>query len=504
MLAYYSHGKGFRTTLVTATRGEGGQNEIGPELFESLAVLRTEELLAAHRFDGAEQYFTRAVDFGYSFSVEETLEKWGHQEILGRLRAHDSHDPPRRDRRLRSSTARAAASTTRPRRASRSRRSGRRRTRTSSPSRSRKACARGSRRSTTTRPGFGPGPGGRGGPGGSPSAGSGQAGRAPRVAQLPGDGAKTPLMFEGGAYYDAVLGRTCNEISAEARSITSARACRSCCRSPTAKPAAWAASRAYRLRDTVLPDGVDRAEKEPFDGVDTTLAGLAKFAGANPPAGLTSALTAITGSVAKARAELAAHGTAATVPPLALGLTALRTLRVNLAQHADRRQRALRDRLPARSRRKRSSPRRSPWRPTSSSTRWRTTASSWRASRCKVQMLAAIRGTVPVVVKARALNGFADAVGHRRHDSRRRAAHRRALQVRQGRGAVHPRSRRAVRPAVPAHAVHRHLHARHRRRRVPDDDPRAGAVGRQPVQRREARRNPRRARVCRDGDARRR
>ena len=83
MLAYYAHGMGFRTALVSATRGEGGQNEIGPELFEALAVLRTEELLAAHRFDGAEQYFTRAVDFGYSFSIEETLEKWGKQEILG-------------------------------------------------------------------------------------------------------------------------------------------------------------------------------------------------------------------------------------------------------------------------------------------------------------------------------------------------------------------------------------------------------------------------------------
>ena len=67
MLAYYGYGKGMRTTLVTATRGEGGQNEIGPELFEALAVLRTEELLAAHRYDGAEQYFTRAVDFGFSF-----------------------------------------------------------------------------------------------------------------------------------------------------------------------------------------------------------------------------------------------------------------------------------------------------------------------------------------------------------------------------------------------------------------------------------------------------
>ena len=83
MLAYFAHGKGYRTSLVTATHGEGGQNEIGPELFVALAVLRTEELLAAHRYDGAEQYFLRAIDFGSSFSVEETLEKWGHQEILG-------------------------------------------------------------------------------------------------------------------------------------------------------------------------------------------------------------------------------------------------------------------------------------------------------------------------------------------------------------------------------------------------------------------------------------
>ena len=83
MLAYFAHGKGYRTSLVTATHGEGGQNEIGPELFVPLAVLRTEELLAAHKFDGAEQYFTRAIDFGYSFSVDENLEKWGHDEILG-------------------------------------------------------------------------------------------------------------------------------------------------------------------------------------------------------------------------------------------------------------------------------------------------------------------------------------------------------------------------------------------------------------------------------------
>src|SRR4030095_12484681 len=70
-------------TLVTATRGEGGQNEIGPELFVPLAVLRTEEVLDRQRSEGAEQVFTRAIDFGFSFSVEETLEKWGHDEILG-------------------------------------------------------------------------------------------------------------------------------------------------------------------------------------------------------------------------------------------------------------------------------------------------------------------------------------------------------------------------------------------------------------------------------------
>ena len=83
LMAKQSAGQGLRVVLATATRGNGGQNEIGPELFEALGVLRTEELLAAHRFDGAEQFFTRAVDFGFSFSVEESFEKWGHDEILG-------------------------------------------------------------------------------------------------------------------------------------------------------------------------------------------------------------------------------------------------------------------------------------------------------------------------------------------------------------------------------------------------------------------------------------
>src|SRR5439155_8096098 len=82
LLVMLNRGLGFRTALVTATRGNGGQNEIGPELFEPLGVLRTEELAAIHRFDGAEQYFTRAVDFGFSFSIDETFEKWGREAII--------------------------------------------------------------------------------------------------------------------------------------------------------------------------------------------------------------------------------------------------------------------------------------------------------------------------------------------------------------------------------------------------------------------------------------
>src|SRR5215212_7735789 len=83
LLVMLNRGQGYRTALATATRGNGGQNEIGPELFEPLGVLRTEELAALHRFDGAEQYFTRAVDFGYTIDLDETLKQWGRDETIG-------------------------------------------------------------------------------------------------------------------------------------------------------------------------------------------------------------------------------------------------------------------------------------------------------------------------------------------------------------------------------------------------------------------------------------
>ena len=83
ILVRLSRGLGLRTALLTVTRGEGGQNAIGPELFDALGVLRMGELLALHRYDAVEQYFGRAFEFGYSFSVEETFAKWGREETLG-------------------------------------------------------------------------------------------------------------------------------------------------------------------------------------------------------------------------------------------------------------------------------------------------------------------------------------------------------------------------------------------------------------------------------------
>lgn len=82
VLVAFNRGRGLKTSLLTVTRGDGGQNEIGKELFQAIGILRGEELMTVHKYDGADQYHTRAFEFGYSFSVEETLEKWGKEEIL--------------------------------------------------------------------------------------------------------------------------------------------------------------------------------------------------------------------------------------------------------------------------------------------------------------------------------------------------------------------------------------------------------------------------------------
>jgi LmbE family N-acetylglucosaminyl deacetylase len=85
LLAYLAKGRKMRTAYLSLTRGDGGQNLIGTEQGDELGVIRTQELLAARRIDGAEQFFTRAIDFGYSKGPQETLRIWGHDAVLADL-----------------------------------------------------------------------------------------------------------------------------------------------------------------------------------------------------------------------------------------------------------------------------------------------------------------------------------------------------------------------------------------------------------------------------------
>ncbi len=82
LLAYLANEKLYRTGYLSLTRGDGGQNLIGDEQGVDLGLIRTQELLAARRTDGAEQFFSRAFDFGFSKSPEEALRIWGHDKIL--------------------------------------------------------------------------------------------------------------------------------------------------------------------------------------------------------------------------------------------------------------------------------------------------------------------------------------------------------------------------------------------------------------------------------------
>lgn len=82
LLAYLANEKLYRTGYLSLTRGDGGQNLIGDDQGVDLGLIRTQELLSARRVDGAEQFFSRAFDFGFSKSPEEALRIWGHDKIL--------------------------------------------------------------------------------------------------------------------------------------------------------------------------------------------------------------------------------------------------------------------------------------------------------------------------------------------------------------------------------------------------------------------------------------
>src|SRR5438874_506770 len=314
LLVLLNRGQGYRTALATATRGNGGQNEIGPELFEALGVLRTKELEALHRFDGAEQYFTRAVDFGFSFSVEETFEKWGRDETTA--------DYVRLMRTIRPDVVIALM------------------------------------------------PGGEGG---------GQHHQASAIIsrdafKIAGDAAKYPEHLESGlrawqpkkfyylagfgfpgepppqgrvlriglSGYDALLGKTYQEIGTEARSMHKCQGMAQL----LSLPAPFTTT--YQLVESTLPgqmdgnaaqvrgrEGAERGVGVPasdgagvwggaplkdeaslFDGIDTTIAGLAKFAGARPPKDLTEGLAVVSRAVQSAQKAFGSESDAATLKPL--------------------------------------------------------------------------------------------------------------------------------------------------------------------------------------------
>jgi len=82
LISYLSNKIHARTGYLSLTRGDGGQNLIGPEIRELLGVIRTQELLAARRIDGGNQFFTRAIDFGYTKTPDESLNIWNKDQVL--------------------------------------------------------------------------------------------------------------------------------------------------------------------------------------------------------------------------------------------------------------------------------------------------------------------------------------------------------------------------------------------------------------------------------------
>ncbi len=314
LLALLSQGEGIRTTLVTATRGDGGQNEIGPELFDALAALRTEELAAAHRIDGAEQYFTRAVDFGYSFSREETFEKWGREEILGdfvrliRMIRPDviagmspEGDGGGQHHQASAILAREAYAAA------------------ADPNRFPEQLADGLRPWQARKFYFSAGFGfGRRGP----------RGRVPRGPNAAGGNSAAAPVFTSIdlSPFDPLLGRTFAEIGSHARSMHKCQGM-----SPLMMLPGPATAR-YRLAETTLPDTVGAPERTLFDGIDASVEGLLRFAGSSPPDALVTELATLARHGATARRAFRRGEDQAVRDAVVAGLETVRGLRDRLAR----------------------------------------------------------------------------------------------------------------------------------------------------------------------------
>ena len=296
LLVMLNRGQGYRTVLATATRGNGGQNEIGPEIFEALGVLRTEELAALHRFDGAEQYFTRAVDFGYSFGIDETFEKWGRDEITA--------DYVRLIRMIRPDVVIALPPT--------GNAGGQHHMASSVITHDAvKRAGDPAKYADQIKDGLRPW---------QPMkfyelASFGFAGEPPATG---------PVTRVGTNVYDFLLAKTYAEIGTEARSM---HKCQGTGQLLALPGGAFAAS--YRLAESTIPARAD--EQSLFAGIDTTIPGLARFAGGSAPRELSDGLSAIASAVKAAQTVFFTQSDGATLRPLLGGLHAVRALRGQLA-----------------------------------------------------------------------------------------------------------------------------------------------------------------------------
>ncbi len=323
LFAMFTHGMGLRSIDLQNNRGDGGQNEIGPELFRDIAVLRTAELLSAHRIDGAEQYFTRAIDYGYSFDPQEVIQKWGREDIVGdyvRLlrtlrpdvvltmniqgrggdRAHEATTVLFRE-------AYYAAG---------------------DPSKYPAQLREGLRPWQPKKLYFAAPP--------APADAAGRGGRGAGRGATPPAAPQVKLTPANTNAYDPLLGRTYAEIGADARSNHK-------CQGTGGLPALPGFNNGrggggpvpggggYQLIDSTIPGQKDKTETSLFDGVDTRVEAIAQYAGPNPPASLNAAIGAIAADAQAARNAFDSGNDAATAQPIEAGLIAIRNLRTQLA-----------------------------------------------------------------------------------------------------------------------------------------------------------------------------
>jgi hypothetical protein len=322
LFALYTRGKGLRSIDLQTNRGEGGQNEIGPELFHDIGVLRTSELLAAHRIDGAEQYFTRALDYGYSFSPEEVIDKWGRDVIVGdfvrQIRTFRPDVFLTMNIQGRGGDRAHEATTILAREAWKV---------AGDPNAYPEQLKEGLRPWQPPKLYF---TGGRGviGAGGPPSQAP-SAGSAPPTASQPQAPSHACRVNTGA--YDELLGRTYADIGTDAHSN---HKCQGTGGLPSI-PGVQIGGRGrgggggvatYQLVASTIPGQMDKDETSLFDGIDTTLAGIARFAGPNPPAALTTGLNAIVQQAELAQKAFASGDDAGTAAPIEAGLTAVRSL----------------------------------------------------------------------------------------------------------------------------------------------------------------------------------